>query len=135
MLMQKHNEYFIIAIQKGKSSEGIMRTKEQGNKFEYFMMIVPQFQTGKVWFAEELESSSDMQELLTELSYVTHLGIGSKSDAGLDVISQLTQLNIRIPQFENPRLPNGNQGHMTSFKGKYWDAEIVQDEDKSSYVF
>jgi len=133
LLMQKHNEYFTVAIQKGKSSEGIMRTKEQGNKFEYFMLMVPEFQNSKMWFAEELKETPDMIEMMTELAYITHLGFGAKSDDALDVISQLSQLNIRIPAYANPKLENPNKE--ATFRGKYWDAEIVEENDNSSYIF
>ena len=130
LLMAKNNEYFTIATQKGKSTEGIMRTSQQGNKFEYFMLMVPMFQNGKMWFASELSKTPDMLELTAELSYVTHLGIGSRSDDALDVVSQLSQLNIIVPQYENPQLPMGKRDGDNG----YWEAEII-DEDKSSYIF
>lgn len=131
LLMAKHNEYFTIAIQKGKSTEGIMRSKEQGNKFEYFLLMVPAFQNSKMWFANEIKESADMQELLAELSYITHLGIGSRRDDGIDIISQLSQMNIRIPAHENPALPQ----HTKNFDGHYWEAEIVEENEGSSYIF
>ena len=131
LLMSKHNEYFTVAVQKGKTQEGIMRTKEQGNKFEYFMLMVPEFQNGKIWFAEELRDTPDMQELLTELVYLTHRGIGSKADDALDVVSQLSQMNIRIPAYANPQLPDKNK----DYENRYWEAEIIEDEDQSSYIF
>jgi len=131
LLMTKQNNYFTIAVQKGKTSEGIMRTSQQGNKFEYFMLMVPMFQNGKMWFAKELAETADMVELLAELSYVTHLGIGSRADDALDVVSQLSQLNILIPQYENPKLPNS----LRDDDSGYWDAEVVEDENTSSYIF
>ena len=131
LLMQKYSDYFTIATQKGKNTEGIMRTKEQGNKFEYFMQMVPQFQNGKIWFANELDNTEDMVELLTELYYLTHLGIGSKHDDALDVVSQLNQLNIVIPQYSNPALPNPS----TAGRDTIYDAEIIDDNEKSSIIF
>jgi len=131
MLMAKQNNYFTVAVQKGKSSEGIMRTKEQGNKFEYFKLMTPAFQNGKMWFANELSESDDMKELMTELQYLSYSGIGSKHDDALDIISQLSQMPIIVPQFENPQLPL----HSRDEHNRYWEAEIVEDDDTSSYIF
>lgn len=131
MLMAKQNNYFTVAVQKGKSTEGIMRTKEQGNKFEYFKLMTPAFQNGKMWFASELEDTDDMKELMTELQYLSYNGIGSKHDDALDIISQLSQMNIVVPQYENPQLPNHNKDE----DNRYWDAEIIEDEETSSYIF
>lgn len=136
-LMQKYGEYFTIAIQKGKSTKGIMRTVEQGNKHNYFMMAAPYFHTGKMWFAEELKETADMEEALAEIGYITHLGIGSRSDDFIDVVSQLTQLNIRVPQYAAPQLPSTNDAiEDTNFHNRYWiNAEIVDEDEGSSYIF
>lgn len=131
LLMSKQNNYFTIAKQIGGDKEGIMRSVKQGNKFEYFMLMIPAFQNGRMWFASEIEKTPDMAELLAELSYVTHLGIGSRSDDALDVVSQLSQLKILVPQYENPQLPNKNKDQ----DNRYWDAEIVDDDEGSSYIF
>jgi phage terminase large subunit-like protein len=130
-LMAKNNMYFTVAIQKGKNKEGIMRTKEQGNKFQYFLPIVPWFQSGKFWFPRELENTTDMQELLAELSYVTVLGFGAVNDDALDILSQLSQLNILTP-FDSPKnvkaieYDNG---------GSIYDVEVIEDTERSSLVF
>jgi phage terminase large subunit-like protein len=131
MLMTKQNNYFTIATQKGKTGEGVMRTKEQGNKFEYFKLMVPAFQNSKMWFANELQGSEDLKELMTELQYLSYNGIGSKHDDALDIISQLSQMNIIIPQYENPRLPAANK----DIDRGYWEAEIIEETEKSSYIF
>jgi hypothetical protein len=96
-MKQKHNTYFTVAKQIGKTTEGILRRSVQGSKFDYFQLMVPHFQNGKIWFAEELRETAAMQELLTELYYVTHSGIGAVHDDGIDVISQLSQLRILVP--------------------------------------
>ena len=129
-LMAKHNVFFTIATQKGKSTEGIMRSKEQGNKFDYFMSMVPYFQNGKMWFATELDETPDMIELMTELFYITHMGFGAKHDDALDIVSMLSQLNI-IKPMDAPT----NVKQIEYDNGSYlWEAEIV-DESESSIIF
>ena len=130
-LMLKTNTYFTIAVQKGKTTEGIMRTSADGNKFEYFMRVVPLFQLGKIWFANELKDTADMQELLTELAYVTHLGFGAKHDDALDIVSQLNELNIIKPMDK----PLDDVKQLTYDESRdIWDAEIIE-EPKSSIIF
>lgn len=131
MIMAKQNNYFTIAVQKGKSTEGIMRTKEQGNKFEYFKLMTPAFQNGKMWFASELKETDDYKELMTELQYLSYNGIGSKHDDALDIVSQLSQMNIIVPQYENPQLPLGTRDDDSG----YWEAEIIEENEGSSYIF
>ena len=129
-LMTKHNTYFTVAYQKGKNTEGIMRTSKDGNKFEYFMRVVPLFQGGKIWFANEIEQTADMQELLTELAYVTHLGFGAKHDDALDIVSQLNELNIIKPMDEAP----GTKQLTYSGETQIYDTEIIEDST-SSIIF
>jgi len=97
-MMIKLNVSFTIAHQKGRNEEGILRKEVKGNKFDYFKLMVPDFQNIKIQFAEELEHTPDMIELLSQIAYVSYLGIGSKNDDGLDCVSQLSQLNIVYPQ-------------------------------------
>jgi len=133
-LMSKHNTYFTVAFQKGKNTEGIMRTSNDGNKFEYFMRVVPLFQTGKIWFARELLDTPDYKELETELTYVTHLGFGAKHDDALDIVSQLNELNIIIPM-KNKALPNlSSNKELPKSYHEIWEAEII-DEPSSSIIF
>jgi len=129
-LMIKHNTYFTIAFQKGKNTEGIMRTSADGNKFEYFMRVVPLFQMNKIWFARELEQTADFQELITELTYVTHLGFGAKHDDALDIVSQLNELNIIEPMDTSPAVKQLTYAH----DDYIYEAEIVE-ESKSSIIF
>ena len=68
---------------------------------------------------------------MTELAYVTYLGIGSKHDDALDIISQLSQMTIRIPANENLALPLHNK----DFDNRYWDAEVIEEDEGSSYIF
>ncbi len=134
-LMTKHNTYFTVAFQKGKNTEGIMRTSKDGNKFEYFMRVVPLFQTEKIWFANELEQTADFQELLTELTYVTHLGFGAKHDDALDIVSQLNELNIIKPMANN-KLVLQEEVKPLTYNGysDMWETQVIEEED-SSIIF
>ena len=97
--MVKTNTLFTIGSQRGASegSEGIMSRLEGGNKHWRFRMTLPLFQNHKIWFPNELRDTPDMRELIEELEYVTYRGFGSKHDDGLDLISQLTLLNVVSP--------------------------------------
>lgn len=134
LLMAKHNEYFTIATQKGTTHQGIQRSEKQGNKFEYFMPMVPAFQNNQIHFAEELRDTPDLKELIAELTYVTHIGFGARHDDAIDVVSQLNELNIRIPEYENKALTT----HREFDKDGYFhdvDDFIEAEIEPSSYVF
>jgi len=95
-IMAKRNEYFTIARQKGKTSEGI--SSGGVKKFDRFKgIVVPYFQNGKIWFAEDLKNTADMQELLNELRYTTYEGFGSGHDDGCDLITMMGMLNVYAP--------------------------------------
>ena len=95
-MMTKKNEYFTIGRQKGSTNEGI--SSGGITKFERFRgTAVPLFQNGKIWFAEDLKSSADMQELLTELQYTTYQGFGSGHDDGCDLITQIGLMQTYAP--------------------------------------
>ena len=101
-LMNKKNEYFTIAKQKGGVREGILSKQGKGGKEGRFSIMVPLFQAGKIQFARELSDTSSMKELRNELDYVTYdehgrVQFGSLHDDGLDLISQLGMMNIYSP--------------------------------------
>ena len=100
--MNKKNEYFTIAKQKGGVREGILSKQGKGGKEGRFSIMVPLFQAGKIQFARELSDTSSMKELRNELDYVTYdehgrVQFGSLHDDGLDLISQLGMMNIYSP--------------------------------------
>ncbi len=101
-LMNKRNEYFTIAKQKGGVREGILSKQGKGGKEGRFSVMVPLFQAGKIQFARELNDSSSMRELKNELDYITYdeygrVQFGSVHDDGIDLISQLALMNIFSP--------------------------------------
>ena len=101
-LMHKKNEYFTIGKQKGGVREGILSKQSKGGKEGRFSVMVPLFQAGKIRFARELNDTAGMRELRNEIDYVTYdehgrVQFGSVHDDGLDLISQLTMMNIYAP--------------------------------------
>ena len=131
LLMQKYTTYFTIAKQIGRNQEGILRRMVQGNKFDYFQLMMPAFQNGKIWFAEELHKTPDMIELLAELSYITYEGIGSKNDDGIDLISQLSQINIKVPVNSDDHIPALSYNP----KSELWEEEEEEPISDSSIIF
>ena len=107
-LMNKRNEYFTIAKQKGGVREGILSKQGKGSKQGRFSVMVPLFQAGKIRFARDLNDSSSMRELKNELDYITYdeygrVQFGSVHDDGIDLISQLAMMNIYSPsEVRNP---------------------------------
>lgn len=101
-LMNKRNEYFTVAKQKGGVREGILSKQSKGGKEGRFSVMVPLFQAGKIRFARDLNDSSSMRELKNELDYITYdeygrVQFGSVHDDGIDLISQLAMMNIFSP--------------------------------------
>lgn len=127
-LMTKKNEYFTIAKQKGGLREGILSKSGKGGKEGRFSVMVPLFQAGKIWFARELEDTPAMRELRLELEYVTYdehgrVQFGSVHDDGLDLISQLSMMNIYTPSED-----------LKGIASKYGDPIWIDDEPEENYV-
>jgi hypothetical protein len=99
-MMAKNNEYFTIGRQKGSTNEGI--SSGGVKKFTRFKgSAVPLFQNGKIWFAEDIKATADMQELLSELQYTTYQGFGSGHDDGCDLITQIGLMETYAPSSVN----------------------------------
>ncbi len=99
-LMRDKNIFFSFARQLGVKPGGkigISRKIATGHKHLQFMRIHPMFQSRKIFFAEELQDSPDMRELLEELEYITYEGISSKHDDGLDCISMIGAMEVVLP--------------------------------------
>jgi len=122
--MNKRNLYFTFARQRGAKFgfEGVL-SKNQGNdKHSRFRMVLPQFQNKKIYFAEQLKGTPDMDEALLQLVYTTHFGFGSGHDDFNDIVSMMGAIDIVLPLMDdfstNP--PNGRQDSI-------WD-DIYEDE-------
>ena len=131
-LMTKKNEYFTIAKQKGGLREGILSKSGKGGKEGRFSVMVPLFQAGKIWFARELEDTPAMRELRLELEYVTYdehgrVQFGSVHDDGLDLISQLSMMNIYTPSEDS-------KGITSKYGDPIWNDDEPEDNYVSSYI-
>ena len=136
--MSKRNTYFTIARQKGKKigDEGIRSKLEGGDKHWRFRSMLPMFQNRKIWFSEELKTSTDMIELLDEIKYTTYSSINSKYDDGIDLISMIGAMEVIYPakniedEYKKPVKKN-------SINGKIWGKKKEDDSEpgpKDSYV-
>ena len=131
-LMTKKNEYFTIAKQKGGLREGILSKSGKGGKEGRFSVMVPLFQAGKIWFARELEDTPAMRELRLELEYVTYdehgrVQFGSVHDDGLDLISQLSMMNIYTPSEDS-------KGIASKYGDPIWNDDEPEENYVSSYI-
>ena len=131
-LMTKKNEYFTIAKQKGGLREGILSKSGKGGKEGRFSVMVPLFQAGKIWFARELEDTPAMRELRLELEYVTYdehgrVQFGSVHDDGLDLISQLSMMNIYTPSEDS-------KGIASKYNDLIWNDDEPEENYVSSYI-
>ena len=131
-LMTKKNEYFTIAKQKGGLREGILSKSSKGGKEGRFSVMVPLFQAGKLWFARELEDTPAMRELRLELEYVTYdehgrVQFGSVHDDGLDLISQLSMMNIYTPSEDS-------KGITSKYGDPIWNDDEPEENYVSSYI-
>jgi len=97
-MMQKRNQYFSFARQKGApiTREGILSKGTGTNKHERFRYMLPQFQNKKMWFPQQLADTPDMQETMKQLKYTTYSGFAGHDDA-IDCISQLGMIDVRLP--------------------------------------
>lgn len=128
-LMQKRNQYFSFARQKGASvtQEGI-RSGSVGKKLDRFRYALPMFQNKKIWFPKELKNTPDLKEAIKQLRGATFSGFAA-SDDFCDCVSQLSFIEV-IPgsgvEYEENRI-NG---------GRYWgDPDDDEYEYGGSTVF
>jgi len=139
--MVTKNTYFTFAKQKGQKIGGVgnvgIRAKlEGGNKHWRFRAMLPMFQNGKIWFAEELRGSPDMNEMLEEIKYCTYQGFGSKYDDGIDLLSQLNMMAITYPAKDvgnEPRQRKQVGMKSNSMNAKIWGKKKDNDSDRTVY--
>jgi hypothetical protein len=139
--MVTKNTYFTFARQRGVrisgvSNVGIRSKLEGGSKHWRFRAMLPMFQNNKIWFAEELKGSKDMNELLEEIKYCTYNGFGSRHDDGIDILSQLNMMDIQYPaknQESEPR-PRKKVGMKVSgINAKIWGKKADTDASSTAY--
>jgi phage terminase large subunit-like protein len=104
-MMVARNEYFIFARQRGaaKGKIGIKSKNEKGDKHWRFRTMVPMFENGKIWFADQLRGTPDMDELLEEIKYATYRALNAPHDDGIDLISQIGMVDANLPNKHETR--------------------------------
>ncbi|MCK5915252.1 MAG: hypothetical protein KAG92_03855 [Deltaproteobacteria bacterium] len=107
--MMRRNIYFNLASEGNKSAPGI---RPNTNKMQRFNTVVPMFKMNKIWFPQEMKTSSEMMEAMNELSLASANGFKSKHDDFIDTISMLSVIGAWKPSQETPAMAEDD---------KYWD--------------
>ena len=140
--MPERNTYFSFARQKNAKIgvEGIRSRLEGGNKHWRFRQMLPSFQNKKIWFADHLKGSEDMNELLEEIKYTTYSSFNSKYDDGADLLSMMNAIDIQYPskEYAGQEKPKKTGRKNTSLNAKIWGKRQSSEEEyegpRSSYV-
>lgn len=125
--MQERNIYFNFARSKDGNQEGI---PARSNKMERFRLSVPFWKNKKMFLPHEQKDSKLVQEILSELSLVTLDGIKSKHDDCLDMISQLEQIHLTLPDEQQSKLEKVEEPSVYLD----WDEDINFIKTMSDYV-
>ena len=106
-MMQKRNEYFSFARQKGApiTREGILSKNGGINKHERFRYMLPLFQNRKFYFPRELQDTPDMKEAMKQIKYTTYTGFAGHDDFN-DCVSQLGLIDIITPSEVTETIPH-----------------------------
>ena len=115
--MVQRNQFFVLAKGKDGNREGI---PARNNKMERFRLTMPFWKSGKMYLPKDQENSALVQELLAELQMVTLDGIKAKHDDALDMVSQLEQMHLVLPDEYQANI------------GRNYQQDIFTDEDFGS---
>ena len=97
--MMRRNVYFNFATSNNGKNPGV---RPLTNKLSRFNLTVPWFNTGKMYFPDELRTTGIVKAYMDELFMVTPMGFKSKNDDCLDTISMLPLLGAWTPGEEAP---------------------------------
>lgn len=126
--MMRRNVYFNLAgNNKGFNNPGLKPTT---NKMNRFLVALPLFKLGKMYFPEEMRGSIEMDEILNELSLASAAGFKSKHDDFIDTVSQLPLMNAYRPSEEtilNDSVQS-DSSHLWEFKSDF--EEEVENVDR-----
>ena len=128
--MANRNIYFTLSKGKGSNTIGIRPTKDKMSRFQ--QNAVPLFKAKKIWFPEELRESTQLIEIMNELSLATVKGFKSKNDDEIDTISMLAELNSWRPSEVSTQDYDDEEG---DFAGSgLWDDDTKVPESSSYFV-
>ena len=97
--MVKRRIFFNLASSGNSNRPGI---RPNTNKLQRFVVTVPWFKAGEMFFPEELKNEKVMIELMEELRLASGNGLKSKHDDGIDTVSMLAAMSVFLPDAENP---------------------------------
>ena len=97
--MVKRRIFFNLASSGNSNRPGI---RPNTNKLQRFIVTVPWFKAGEMFFPEELKNEKVMIELMEELRLASGNGLKSKHDDGIDTVSMLAAMSVFLPDAENP---------------------------------
>lgn len=97
--MIKRRIFFNLASSGNSNRPGI---RPNTNKLQRFMVTVPWFKAGEMFFPEELKNEKAMLEMMDELRLASANGLKSKHDDAIDTISMLAAMSMFLPDEENP---------------------------------
>ena len=97
--MVKRRIFFNLASSGNSNRPGI---RPNTNKLQRFIVTVPWFKAGEMFFPEELKNEKVMLEMMEELRLASGNGLKSKHDDGIDTVSMLAAMSVFLPDAENP---------------------------------
>jgi len=97
--MVKRRIFFNLASSGNSNRPGI---RPNTNKLQRFIVTVPWFKAGEMFFPEELKNEKVMIELMEEIRLASGNGLKSKHDDGIDTVSMLAAMSVFLPDAENP---------------------------------
>ena len=97
--MVKRRIFFNLASSGNSNRPGI---RPNTNKLQRFIVTVPWFKAGEMFFPEELKNEKVMIEMMEEIRLASGNGLKSKHDDGIDTISMLAAMSVFLPDAENP---------------------------------
>lgn len=97
--MTKRRIYFNLASSGNSNRAGI---RPSTNKLQRFLVVVPWFKAGEMFFPEEMKHEKTLIEMMDEIKLASAGGLKSKHDDGIDTISMLALMNVFLPSEESP---------------------------------
>lgn len=97
--MVKRRIFFNLASSGNSNRPGI---RPNTNKLQRFIVTVPWFKAGEMFFPEELKNEKVMIEMMEEIRLASGNGLKSKHDDGIDTVSMLAAMSVFLPDVENP---------------------------------
>ena len=92
--MAKRRIHFNLASSNNSNRPGI---RPNTNKLQRFLITVPWFKSGEMYFPEEMKEEKAMIEMMDELKLASAGGLKSKHDDAIDTISMLGAMQVYLP--------------------------------------